>query len=858
MKRHLRMLMMTVLAIVSATVFAADDVTVGDLVFNVDDKGYAYVKAYNGTATAVEIPASVTIAGKKANVRGIGDGAFEGNTTLEKVSIVGNLLYYVGARAFKGCTALKYMNWAESSTLGTNQKADKFFFTFTESVGESAFEGCTSITDTNLYWVTNLSIGANAFRGCTSLATLKVYATDIADNAFADCPALTSVYLYSVKSVSSSAFSLPSGNLRVGYAHLTDEIVEALRVQNASTLKAYLTFGENDYIKVISSKVGFSLNNANITVKYVKSATETEDGVNVELEDTPTKALPANTALIVQYTGSSTSPGFNLSIPTTPPTASYTNMLKAATDYTTLPASTDAARFYLFEYKDRETLDNFVKVTTATSFSGGTGYLEFGDASNPYPDFDFGFYSSGNAYVKKYKGSDEVVTIPESIVLDGKFTEVKGFGAGAFEGNNTVKKIIMSINSSYTIGERAFKDCTALTALVYSTESGASTSYNETYNGVVLPTNKIAASAFEGCTAITNARIRYMYTQFLENAMKGCTALSTIGGTDGTVRLESVEYVGPGAFEDCTSIKTVIGTDLTEIGDRAFKNSGLNTMLAGSVNGSYFSNRITIVSPVEKVGANAFEGTTAASVYFQDGKIPELGEQAFDGPDAKTMLLPIEYITDELYDQLNASYNKVGARLQFNKNEYMRVISSKMQTSLKSNSLTVKRVSAVEETSTGVTVTVEDVPEKIIYAGTALIVQYVGTSTGATGLNLAVSKDKSKPDYTNYLLPATEATTLPASDGTTNYYKFATTTPENTTEEADFTTFEKITAETLIPEGSGYLKVVSGSAEAGTTGIRELKADNPNADVYYNLNGVRVEKPQKGIFIRNGKKVVIK
>ena len=57
-----------------------------------------------------------------------------------------------------------------------------------------------------------------------------------------------------------------------------------------------------------------------------------------------------------------------------------------------------------------------------------------------------------------------------------------------------------------------------------------------------------------------------------------------------------------------------------------------------------------------------------------------------------------------------------------------------------------------------------------------------------------------------------------------------------------------------MPAGSGYLKVVNGTP----TAIRELRADDKKADVYYNLNGVRVENPQKGIFIRNGKKVVIK
>ena len=45
----------------------------------------------------------------------------------------------------------------------------------------------------------------------------------------------------------------------------------------------------------------------------------------------------------------------------------------------------------------------------------------------------------------------------------------------------------------------------------------------------------------------------------------------------------------------------------------------------------------------------------------------------------------------------------------------------------------------------------------------------------------------------------------------------------------------------------------------GTTGVAAVKADvNPGEDVIYNLQGVRVTNPTKGIYIINGKKVVIK
>ena len=47
-----------------------------------------------------------------------------------------------------------------------------------------------------------------------------------------------------------------------------------------------------------------------------------------------------------------------------------------------------------------------------------------------------------------------------------------------------------------------------------------------------------------------------------------------------------------------------------------------------------------------------------------------------------------------------------------------------------------------------------------------------------------------------------------------------------------------------------------GSADAtGITAIENKKADD---DTYYNLQGMRVAAPKKGIFIRNGKKIVLK
>ncbi len=54
------------------------------------------------------------------------------------------------------------------------------------------------------------------------------------------------------------------------------------------------------------------------------------------------------------------------------------------------------------------------------------------------------------------------------------------------------------------------------------------------------------------------------------------------------------------------------------------------------------------------------------------------------------------------------------------------------------------------------------------------------------------------------------------------------------------------------------IPVARGINGDGTTNIREKLAPEQMNDVYYNLQGQRVENPTKGVYIKNGKKVVVK
>lgn len=63
------------------------------------------------------------------------------------------------------------------------------------------------------------------------------------------------------------------------------------------------------------------------------------------------------------------------------------------------------------------------------------------------------------------------------------------------------------------------------------------------------------------------------------------------------------------------------------------------------------------------------------------------------------------------------------------------------------------------------------------------------------------------------------------------------------------------------PMGAKSIQFVFSDFDSETTGIDGITENNGKAiddAPYYNLNGVQVSKPQKGVYIHNGKKIIIK
>ncbi len=136
---------------------------------------------------------------------------------------------------------------------------------------------------------------------------------------------------------------------------------------------------------------------------------------------------------------------------------------------------------------------------------------------------------------------------------------------------------------------------------------------------VIIPASvkKIEASVFEGCTALEDVVINATALEEAEDMFKG------VSSADKPINVKigaGVTVIPERMFADTDSLNISFeaGSAVAEIGDEAFKNSGLT-----SIN----------LSALEKIGSSAFEGCTAltaVSVSSAEKNI-NLGAKAFKG-----------------------------------------------------------------------------------------------------------------------------------------------------------------------------------------------------------------------------------
>lgn len=216
-----------------------------------------------------------------------------------------------------------------------------------------------------------------------------------------------------------------------------------------------------------------------------------------------------------------------------------------------------------------------------------------------------------------------------------------------------------------SIGENAFKDCTAL----------------ESVNAPNV--EEIKASAFEGCSNLEEVDVVKLYT-IGNNAFKGCTKLEDIDLSMVTsigdnafdmdyhncsfteIDLSECLSIGSEAFNRCEDLTTVVCPKVTTIGNEAFKDSGVTALNLPVIvtlgEGARTMKKLTSINIplVTEIVKSAFNNNERLPVLRLPA-VTTIGKEAFNRCDAlEDIYLGHDAVVDLTKDEFDTDYNLFG------------------------------------------------------------------------------------------------------------------------------------------------------------------------------------------------------
>ncbi|MDR2846156.1 MAG: leucine-rich repeat domain-containing protein [Candidatus Methanoplasma sp.] len=227
---------------------------------------------------------------------------------------------------------------------------------------------------------------------------------------------------------------------------------------------------------------------------------------------------------------------------------------------------------------------------------------------------------------------------------------VETIGSNAFTGDRALERINIP-DTVISIGSSAFNACTSLRSID------------------LVSTKTLGNNAFMGCTALETVNLGDSLRSIGSSAFRGCISLKEVSAP------HSVDAIGSEAFRGCVKLAVIRLSSVSEIGDGAFRNTGVisvelsgsletirsdtfrdcpsltwvdlgkvKTIEAGAFQGDASLKQIDIPGTVETIGDRAFAGCSDLKTVNYLGNIPQISESAFesvqkdDGSDSMSII----------------------------------------------------------------------------------------------------------------------------------------------------------------------------------------------------------------------------
>lgn len=465
-----------------------------------------------------------------------------------------------------------------------------------------------------------------------------------------------------------------------------------------------------------------------------------------------------------------------------------------------------------------------------------------------------------------------------SFTIPSGVTEIN---ASTFAGCSSLASISLPTNIS-AIGNNAFDGCSSLSSITLPTglTSIAKEAFKGTgLTGVNIPSSvtTIGEAAFAGCTALAAASLPSSLTSIAKGAFKG-TGLTTIEIP------YSVKSVGESSFEGCSGLKSVtLPTDLAMIAKNTFLNCTSMTTVnipvaVTKIEEGAFKNcdklvAVTLPSGLVELGMSVFENSGLQSITLPP-EVTAIAQKAFYSCRnlvSATLYAPqLTTYADNAFDD-NAANRKISVLSDYvdtYKSNWSKYSNDIVPISLTLNDNpknTAEKWCTYYNAVTNVTVPagVTIYKAQLDQANSKVMLSEVGGSIIAKGnavmlkgstssINLSSAASAGSGSYANNDLKGGTTTsgyvayTLAGINGVMGFYQY--------------------TGESLDPN-KAHLEVAAAGArsfigfDSGTSTDVKLQTEADDSDQeWYTIDGRKLkgQPTQKGIYVKNGKKHVVK